>query len=60
MTCIPDLICVNLTADSVLLACCPPLPLDLKVSILHSDKSKSSESGIFIKFRLYPFNLLVK
>mgnify|MGYP001247461064 CR=1 FL=1 len=55
MTCIPDLICVNLTADSVLLACCPPLPLDLKVSILHSDKSKSSESGIFIKFRLYPF-----
>ena len=41
------------TADSVLLACCPPLPLDRNVSTLHSDKRISSDSDIGIKFKLF-------
>ena len=51
ITCIPDLICVKRTADSVLFACCPPLPLERNVSTSHSDKRASSESGICIKLK---------
>jgi len=35
--------CVSLTALSVLLVCCPPLPLERKVSILQSFNNSSFE-----------------
>src|SRR5258705_7375725 len=47
----PEAVCRKRTALSVLFTCCPPGPLERKVSTSHSRSKSSSDSGILINVR---------